>query len=269
MTKADVKSATPLAGPAGSRVDAGVKTESGPLGRVDPRHPEIDQPTPRPPLGLATGALLIGIAGMIASLIVLGDIADGVHDQEVFWLDTWATPFLHSIRSPAFNALMVGLTTMGATLIVLPVLVTVGGALLVVRRYGAFLFLVVALGGSMLIDAVMKLIFQRPRPKLDYAAVLPDYSFPSGHAMNGVAFYVAIALIAWSMFGRRVGPLATVVAAVLAFGIGVSRIYLGYHYLTDVVGGWLAGSMWLLVVGAVFRIRPNVWRWGRMRAAPR
>jgi len=265
MTKADTKPAPPATS-AGSRVDAGPKTQSGPLGRVDPKHPKTGQPTPRPPLGLATGALLIGIAGMVASLVVLGFIANGVRDQEVFALDTWATPFLHSIQSPAFNNLMVGLTTMGAVTIVLPVLVVVGGGLLVVKRYGAFMFLVISLSGSMLIDSVMKLIFERPRPKLDYAAVLPDYSFPSGHAMNGVAFYVAIGLILWSVFGRRVGLLATIVAAVLAFGIGVSRIYLGYHYLTDVVGGWLAGIMWLLIVGAVFRIRPNVWRWGRMPA---
>ncbi|HEY4227240.1 MAG TPA: phosphatase PAP2 family protein [Candidatus Limnocylindrales bacterium] len=255
------------AGRAGSRVDAGPKTEAGPLGRVDPKHPKTRLPTPRPPLGLATGALLVGIAGIVASLIVLGFIADGVHDQEAFALDRWATPFLHDIQSPAFNALMVGLTTMGAVTIVLPVLLVVGGGLLVVKRYGAFMFLTISLSGSMLIDSVMKQIFERPRPKLDYAAVLPDYSFPSGHAMNGVAFYVAIALIVWSVFGRRVGVLATIVAAVLAFGIGVSRIDLGYHYLTDVVGGWLAGITWLLIVGAVFRIRPSVWRWGRIPAA--
>jgi undecaprenyl-diphosphatase len=93
--------------------------------------------------------------------------------------------------------------------------------------------------------------------------VLPDYSFPSGHSMNGVVFYVALALIAWSVFGRRVGLVSMIIAGVLAFGIGVSRIYLGFHYLTDVVGGWLAGIVWLLVVGAVFRLRPDAWHWGR------
>jgi undecaprenyl-diphosphatase len=200
---------------------------------------------------------------MVAILVVLGTIADGVRDQEVFVLDTWATPFLHGIQSPAFNALMNGLTAMGSTLIVLPVFVLVAGGLAVTRRYGATLFLTIALVGSLAIDATMKLVFQRPRPKLDYAAVLPDYSFPSGHAMNGVVFYVSIALIAWSVFGRRIGLISTVFAAILAFGIGVSRIYLGFHYFTDVVGGWLAGVIWLLIVGAVFRIRPNVWRWGR------
>jgi undecaprenyl-diphosphatase len=268
MTADEVKPATPPVAAAGSRVDAGPKTQSGPLGRVDPKQPkQTRQPTPRPPLGLATGALVVGVVGLVASLIVLGFIAEGIRDQEAFALDTWATPFLHNIQSPAFNDLMNGLTTMGATLIVLPVLLVVGGGLLVVRRYGAFVFLAVSLGGSMLIDSIMKLIFERPRPKLDYAAVLPDYSFPSGHAMNGVAFYVAIALIFWSVFGRRVGVIALIAAAFLAFGIGVSRIYLGYHYLTDVFGGWLAGITWLLIVGAVFRIRPNVWQWGRIRAA--
>lgn len=253
------------ASPAGSRVDAGTKTESGPLGRVDPPNSEAARPVPRPPLGLATGAILAGVAGMVALLVVLGTIADGVRNQEVFALDTWATPFLHGIQSPAFNALMNGLTAMGSTLIVLPIFVLVAGSLVASKRYGAALFLTVALVGSLAIDATMKLIFERPRPKLDYATVLPDYSFPSGHAMNGVVFYVSIALIAWSVFGRRIGLISTAVAAILAFGIGVSRIDLGYHYLTDVLGGWLAGVVWLLMVGAVFRIRPNVWQWGRDR----
>ena len=87
---------------------------------------------------------------------------------------------------------------------------------------------------------------------------------------NGVVFYVSLALILWSVFGRRVGVPALLIASLVAFGIGVSRIYLGYHYLTDVVGGWLAGIVWLLVVGAAFRARPKMWRWGYVEppAAP-
>jgi undecaprenyl-diphosphatase len=92
--------------------------------------------------------------------------------------------------------------------------------------------------------------------------VLPDYSFPSGHTMNAIIFYVALALIAWSVAGRRIGVSALVGAIVLALGVGVSRIYLGYHYLTDVVGGLLAGVAWLLVLGAAFNARPRWWHWG-------
>jgi undecaprenyl-diphosphatase len=253
----------------GSRADAGPKTESGPLGRVDPRHPASTPPgtVPRPPAAIATGTVLVGLAGLLASLVVLGTIADGLRDQEVFILDAWATPFLHGIRSPLLDAVMNGLTAMGSTIVVLPIFLATLGALYLKRRYGAMLFLSIALGGSLVIDATMKLIFERPRPKLDYAAVLPDYSFPSGHAMNGVAFYVAIALIIWSVFSRRVGLASTVIAAALAIGIGVSRIYLGFHYLTDVVGGWLAGIVWLLVAGAAFRARPNIWPWTLVAAA--
>ena len=249
---------------AGSRVDAGPTTRAGPLGRIDPKDPKAAPPksVPRPPVAVATGTVLIGFAGLVAALVVLGSLADGVRDQEVFALDTWATPFLHSISSPLTDALFNSLTAMGSSLVVLPIFLVAVALLVMRRRYGASLFLSVALGGSLVIDALMKLVFQRPRPKLDYAAVLPDYSFPSGHSMNGVVFYVSLALILWSIFGRPVGVPAMLIASVLALGIGVSRIYLGYHYLTDVVGGWLAGIVWLLVVGAAFRARPKLWRWG-------
>ena len=252
---------------AGSRADAGTKTESGPLGRVDPKHPAPKGTVPRPPAAIATGTIVVGLAGLVASLLVIGTIADGVRDQEVFILDAWATPFLHSIRSPLLEAVMLGLTAMGSMIVVLPILVVSLASLYLKRRYGAMLFLAIALGGSLLIDFTMKLIFERPRPKLDYAAVLPDYSFPSGHAMNGVVFYVSIALILWNVFGRRVGIVSTIVAVVLAIGIGVSRIYLGYHYFTDVLGGWLGGIVWLLIVGAAFRARPNIWPWTLVSAA--
>ena len=247
---------------AGSRVDAGPTTQSGPLGKVDPAHPDAPGTVARPVVAVATGTVVVGFAGLVAALVVLGSLADGVRDQEVFALDTWATPFLHSISSPGMDALFDTLTAMGSSLVVLPIFLVAVALLIMRRRYGASLFLGVALGGSLLIDFLMKLVFQRPRPKLDYAAVLPDYSFPSGHSMNGVVFYVSLALILWSVFGRRVGVPALLIASLVAFGIGVSRIYLGYHYLTDVVGGWLAGIVWLLVVGAAFRARPKMWRWG-------
>ena len=250
----------------GSTVDAGTTTESGPLGRVDPARPAPSGTVPRPPLGLATVAVVAGFAGLIAMLVVLGSIAEGVRSQEVFALDTWATPFLHGIASPALDFIMLLLTDIGSSLVIVPVLVVAMSALISKRRYGAATFLGIAIGGSVLLDGTMKLIFQRPRPQLPWANVLPDYSFPSGHTMNAVIFYLALALIIWSVFGRRIGLTAVVIAAVLAVGVGVSRIYLGYHYLTDVVGAFLAGLSWLLVIGAAFRARPRYWTTSRATA---
>jgi undecaprenyl-diphosphatase len=247
----------------GAKADSRPKSETGPLGPVDTvavsAPPAVVRPTAR-----AAGLVVVeGMVALIASLVVLGSIAEGVRDQEVFALDTWATPYLHGIASPGLDALMNTLTDMGSSMVIVPVFVVVMAGLLWKRRFGSALFLGVASGGALLLNATMKLIFERPRPQLSWAQVLPDYSFPSGHTMNGVVFYVALAVIAWSILGRRVGLVSLGLAVVLGIGIGVSRIYLGYHYLTDVVGGLLAGLAWLLIVGAAFHVRPTWWLWGR------
>jgi undecaprenyl-diphosphatase len=228
----------------------------------------MSAPEVGPPAALATITVVGGFAGLIACMVVLGVVAEGVRTQEVFALDTWATPFLHGIASPALDALMNALTDTGTVMVIGPILAVVVAWLTWKGRYGGVLFLGIASGGSLLIQGVMKLWFERPRPKLPWAQVLPDYSFPSGHTMNAIIFYVALALIVWSVFGRRIGVVSLVGALVLALGVGVSRIYLGYHYLTDVVGGLLAGIAWLLVVGAAFNARPRWWHWGGRSTHP-
>ena len=246
---------------AGPKGEAGPATEGGPLARVDAVGPAVSAPEV-PPAALATITVVVGFAGLIASLGVLGVVAEGVRTQEVFALDTWATPFLHGIASPGLDATMNTLTAVGTVPVIGPILAVVVAWLTWKRRYGGVLFVGVASGGSLLLQGVMKLWFERPRPKLPWAQALPDYSFPSGHTMNAIIFYVALALIVWSVFGRKIGVAALIGAIVLALAVGVSRIYLGYHYLTDVVGGLLAGIAWLLVVGAAFNARPGWWHWG-------
>jgi len=162
--------------------------------------------------------VVVGFVGLIASLLVLGSIAEGVRAQEVFALDTWATPFLHGIASPGLDTVMQRLTDIGSSLVIVPIFVVVMALTLWKRRYGAALFLGLASGGALILNGAMKVLFERPRPHLAWATVLPDYSFPSGHTMNAFVFYVALALIAWSVFGRRVGLIAV---AVLVIAIGL------------------------------------------------
>ena len=250
---------------AGSSVNAGARTEAGPLGRVDPVDPDRPGRVIRPPLGKGSAVIVAGFVGLIASLLVLGSIAEGVRAQEVFALDSWATPFLHGIATPSLDWVMWRLTDIGSSLVIVPLFAVTIALLIRSRRYGAPVFLAVVSGGSLVLNGTMKILFERPRPQLDYARVLPDYSFPSGHTMNALTFYVAVALIVWSVFGRRVGLAALTVGSLLAIGVGVSRIYLGFHYLTDVAGGIFAGIAWLLIVGAAFRLRPTWWSWGEDR----
>lgn len=242
--------------------------EAGPLGTAaGTPAPTPATPPPAPELGLATITVVAGFAVLVASLFVLGSIAEGIRSQEVFALDTWATPFLHGIASPGLDTFMNFLTDLGSILVIPPLFLLVAGWLLWRRRLRASLFLGVASLGSLVLQGTMKLFFARPRPQLPWAQVLPDFSFPSGHTMNAVIFYGAVALILWSVYGRRVGLVAAVLATIIALGVGISRIYLGYHYLTDVVGGILAGLAWLVVVGAAFRARPTWRRWRASRLA--
>jgi undecaprenyl-diphosphatase len=192
------------------------------------------------------------LAVLVACFVLLAVVAVGAHDRGPGVLDSVATSVLHGLATPRLDGVMDVITALGSTPVV-ATLVVVTFALLWWRRHRReALFLAVAIIGSLLIDESLKLLVHRPRPQLEWAALQSGYSFPSGHAMNSLVFYSVVAIIIWATRGRRAGRVALGAAAVLALLIGTSRIYLGYHYLTDVVGGFLAGSAWLLALVVVF-----------------
>jgi undecaprenyl-diphosphatase len=209
-----------------------------------------------------------GFVAILACLLALGGIAEDVHNQEASALDALATPLLHGLSNPILDAVMGTLTTLGSTIVVVPLFVAALVLLIWRRHRREALFLTISMAGSLVLNQSLKLIFQRPRPQLAWAQVQPEYSFPSGHAMNSIVFYVAVALIVWVLWGRRAGLIATVLAIVLALLIGTSRIYLGYHYFTDVVGGLLAGAAWLIIVAAA--LDGGLWlsRWRDQESRP-
>ncbi len=208
------------------------------------------------PVSTASVMVAGGFIALLACLVVLGLLAESIRDREVLVLDTVATPFLHGLASPALDGLMQAATFMGSNLAIPPLFAIAITWLIVAHRPREALFLAIASGGSLVLNELMKVFFARPRPQLAWAHVLPDYSFPSGHTMNSLVFYVALAVVLWSVLGRRAGLAALATAVLLTLVIGVSRIYLGYHYLTDVAGGLLAGTAWLLVVAGAFRAGP-------------
>ena len=213
---------------------------------------------------LAVGAFVTLFAG----LLVLGAIAEDVHDQEAIALDALVTPLLHGLSNPTLDFSMRVLTDLGSTLVIGTVLLVTLVLLMWRRHRREALFLAVSMAGSLALNQSLKLIFHRPRPQLAWAHIQPDYSFPSGHAMNSLVLYVALALIVWVLWGRRAGLISAVLAFMLALLIGTSRIYLGYHYFTDVVGGFLAGAAWLLIVSAAFNAGPRLRRWRAEASGP-
>lgn len=219
--------------------------------------PPIKAPSTPDRLGVAQ--LVVGFGIALAAMLAFAVVAVNLTDQEAVALDDFANPFLHSIASPTLDVVMTGITNLGSAPVLGVLLVLVEAVLLYRRDRAKALFLVAAIGGSVALNGTLKVAIERPRPVLPWAHVLPDFSFPSGHTMNTLVFYLAIALIVWVTYGRRIGSVAVVLALVIAVAVGFSRIYLGYHYLSDVVGGFLAGLAWLLVVAIAFEAIPRTW----------
>jgi membrane-associated phospholipid phosphatase len=133
-------------------------------------------------------------------------------------------------------------------LVLVGVLVAV--ALLVQRSWSVLVvWLVAALGGEAL-NLLLKNLFSRPRPSFDRPLVVEtSYSFPSGQAMESLVVYGMLAYFAVLILkGRGKSALSVGVVAVLVVLIGFSRVYLGAHYFSDVVGGFAAGGAWLSAV---------------------
>lgn len=127
------------------------------------------------------------------------------------------------------------------------------GYLLMIRRGGAAMLVVVAIGGGTLISQGLKALFGRARPDVvPHLVDVHTLSFPSGHSMLSAVTYLTLgALIAAVQPSRRVKAYIVGCAIILALLVGVSRIYLGVHWPTDVLAGWSVGAAWALLCGAV------------------
>lgn len=133
----------------------------------------------------------------------------------------------------------------GHAILGLMVLATIGYMLLTGRRHAAWL-VVAAVGGGMVLSALLKLGFSRPRPDLvPHAVRVYTASFPSGHAMLSAVTYLTLgALLARVHSGRRVKLFFLGLAIALTLLIGASRVYLGVHWPSDVLAGWCGGAAW-------------------------
>ena len=139
-------------------------------------------------------------------------------------------------------------TSLGGIPVLTLVSLIVAGYLLIDRRYSAALLVVVSVGGGMLLNAGLKAGFDRPRPDLvAHAVEVHTLSFPSGHAMLSAVTYLTLgALLARTPTRRRQSVYVLAVAVLLTLLIGVSRVYLGVHWPTDVLAGWCVGAAWAM-----------------------
>ncbi len=202
------------------------------------------------------------IGPLAAVLLAAGSaLAFGKLAEEVLEGDTHAfdRAMLLALRDPADLSNPVGpvwieemardVTSLGGTAVLVLVSVAVIGFLLMVRKRGAALLVLGSIGGGVLLSTILKNVFERTRPDLvPHAVHVYTASFPSGHAMLSAVTYLTLgALLTRVQPQRRVKAYLLTVAVVLTVLIGVSRVYLGVHWPTDVLAGWCIGSAWAML----------------------
>jgi undecaprenyl-diphosphatase len=206
-----------------------------------------------------TRALVLGwLVALIACLVIFAAIAVVALGPGVPPLDRSATSQLRELASPPLDVLMLGITSLGSTP-VLTVLVSLVVVVLAARgRQAEALVAAAALGGTLALNEGLKRLLERSRPVLEWAEDASGFGFPSGHAMNSTVVFGALALIVWRLWGPRAGAAALALSLALVVLVGSSRIYLGVHWTTDMLGGFFAGAAFLLVLLAALSWPPRV-----------
>jgi undecaprenyl-diphosphatase len=198
-----------------------------------------------------------------------------VHSSGLNSFDREVTLAIQRLRTPALDRWAVALTFLGntATLVVLAFAVAA-----VYARYRkiteAWLVLLSLL--ALPLNILLKALVDRPRPTDDLVNIVmaaTGLSFPSGHAMGSAAFYGCLAFTAWTIVSdRKVRILAVSAFVAVATAVGVSRIYLGVHWFSDVLGGWTSGVFCVILLAGVYLpwalARRREGTWGSSASTP-
>jgi membrane-associated phospholipid phosphatase len=203
--------------------------------------------------------LALLFAGVLLPLWAFAALADEVREQEGFFFDQPLLLAANAMARSGFDQLFLFFSAMGYQYGVVPVDIALVLLLAFKRRMREGLFAGIALAGSGLLNVAAKQFFARDRPSL-WESIAPEhnYSFPSGHAMGSMTLAIVLVLLAWPTRWRW--P-ACVAMALFVPMVGLSRVYLGVHYPSDILAGWTAASVW--TVGAyllVFRGHLRPWR---------
>ncbi len=204
------------------------------------------------------GRLVLLFLCLLAPLWAFVELADEVHELEAFYFDDPLLWHAHAMTGPALDRFFIFMSAIGYQWGVVPVDIALTIGLLIARRWREATFAGVSFAGSALLNMATKQFFQRDRPTL-WESIAPEhtFSFPSGHAMGSATLAMVVVLLCWHTRWRW---LAVALAGSFALLVGISRIYLGVHYPSDILGGFAAGIAWVSGVYLVlYRVRGRPW----------
>lgn len=206
-------------------------------------------------IGNREPAVLLSLLIIVGGLWVFVILADEVRERDTQAFDEWAVQALRRADDPAqpvgprwMVEVARDLTSLGGWAVLILTTFAVAGYLWLSRRHDVALFFLAATVGGVLLAFAMKELIGRPRPEVSHLTYVDSESFPSGHAMMATVVYLTLgALVTTLIEERRRRTYILLVALVVALLVGLSRVYLGVHYPTDVLAGWTLGLVWAVL----------------------
>jgi undecaprenyl-diphosphatase len=194
--------------------------------------------------------LLTAVAIAAAVLLLFVWFASEVYEGETLAFDTALREWVHAFASPAMTTLALWATFMGSTAMVVTLGIASLIGFLILRDRGAAIVLAIIVIGEGVLSIVLKDYYVRARPEPFFGYTAPtSFSFPSGHSFASFCLYLTLAwLLSRRVQTTGVAIVIWIVAIIVVLLVGLSRIYLGVHYPTDVIGGYLAAAIWSSIV---------------------
>jgi undecaprenyl-diphosphatase len=203
----------------------------------------------RSPLTKMGKQFIWGIMVCMTLLGIFAKLAEDVLHNKLKTFDTIVGNFVYSFTEPGLTKAAIFITTLGSAYVEIPLLLAAGGWLLFRYKHTwETVILAISLAGGGLLNTILKDFFRRSRPDIRHLVEAGGYSFPSGHAMVAASFYGMLGYLVWLNLRKQSKRswYVIVITVALIFMIGLSRIYLGVHFPSDVIAGFAAGGAWLV-----------------------
>jgi undecaprenyl-diphosphatase len=200
--------------------------------------------------------VLLMVLVVVLGLWGFGELADEVIEGDTRAVDEWVIQAMRSPENPSdavgpvwFEEAVRDVTALGSTVVIALVIIAVTGFVAIRRQYHALGLILIAVMGGGLINVLLKHLFARPRPELVEPLIrVSTASFPSGHSLLSAVVYLTLGALLTRLVESMKLKLYIITSALfVSFIVGLSRVYLGVHYPTDVLAGWTVGLVWAVV----------------------
>jgi len=194
----------------------------------------------------AAPLLALSLAASVLGLLLFYWLAEEVFSGELQSFDFAVRLAVHQHASPGLTRIMSFVSWLGSAAVLAPAVLLIAALFFFLRWRRAAAWMLISMLGAVALEITLKWAFHRPRPPAFFGTLPPSFSFPSGHALSSFCFYGVLAgLLSRRIRGHAKHVALWAVAATMVTITGLSRIYLGVHWPTDVIAGYCAAAVWV------------------------